>query len=497
MNIQSILIANRGEIAIRIIKTARRMGLRTWCFQTPQEANACYISFADEIICIPENSSAIPVFLNVEAIIGYAKENHIESIHPGYGFLAENPELARRCTEEGILFIGPSEASIRQMGDKNEAKKMAVEVGIPVIKGSNLSITSLAEATRQSFDIGYPVMLKALAGGGGKGMRVVRDVRELEQSYNMTVNEALNAFNNGAMLIEKYIERPRHIEVQVLADHFGNAVHLFERECSVQRNHQKLLEEAPSIALTDSLRTAMTDCALKLCRAANYYTLGTVEFLLDDQDNFYFLEMNTRIQVEHPVTEAITGLDLVELQIRTASGEKLLLKQDNIQINGWAFEFRVNAEDVQANFAPNFGIIDEMIFPVSPHLRIDSGFTAGSVMPALYDSLVAKMIVTGKTRDEAIRHALAVLKKTRISGIKTTIPFIKATLNDPDFVAGTFDTSFVSSLKQLYHQEKNEERAAAMIALQAYLENMEKIESNCIESSGATPWITRMWNKII
>ncbi len=497
MDIKSILIANRGEIAIRVMKTARRMGLKTWCFQTPQEANACYISFADEVIRIPEESSATLIFLDLEAIIRYAKVNQIDSIHPGYGFLAENPDLARRCDEEGILFIGPSEESIRQMGDKNEAKKLAVAVGLPVIKGSDAPVTSLIEATRQAFETGYPVMLKALAGGGGKGMRVVRDARELEQSYNMTVNEAINAFNNGAMLIEKYIECPRHIEVQILADRYGNAVHLFERECSVQRNHQKLLEEAPSVALTDSLRTAMTDCALKLCKAANYYTLGTVEFLLDKQDNFYFLEMNTRIQVEHPVTEAITGLDLVELQICTASGEKLSLEQDDIQIKGWAFEFRVNAEDVQANFAPNFGIIDEMIFPVSPHLRVDAGFTAGSVMPALYDSLVAKLIVTGKTRDEAILHALAVLKKARISGIKTTIPFIKATLNDPDFVAGIFDTSFVGNMKQLYYQEKNEERAASMIALQAYLEDMEKIESNCIESSGVTPWITRMWNKII
>jgi acetyl/propionyl-CoA carboxylase alpha subunit len=383
------------------------------------------------------------------------------------------------------------------MGDKNEAKKLAIEVGLPVIKGSDAPINSLTEATRIAFEIGYPVMLKALAGGGGKGMRVVRDARELEQSYNMVVSEAINAFNNGAMLIEKYIEKPRHIEVQLLSDRYGNAVHLFERECSVQRNHQKLLEEAPSVALTDHLRAEMARCALELCKAADYYTLGTVEFLLDDQMNFYFLEMNTRIQVEHPVTEAITGLDLVELQIRTAAGEKLTLKQGDIKMRGWAFEFRVNAEDVQAGFAPNFGIIDEMKFPASPHLRIDSGFTAGSVMPALYDSLVAKIIVTGKTREEAIAHSLSIFRKTKIKGIKTTIPFILATLNDADFIAGNFDTSFVSNMKQLYHQEKSEERAAAMIALQAYLEEFEKIESTCIESAGATPWISRMWHRIV
>jgi acetyl/propionyl-CoA carboxylase alpha subunit len=497
MSIQSILIANRGEIAIRIMKTARRMGLITWCFQTPQEANACYISFADEVICTPEKSSAMPVFLDVEAIVGYAKENHIDSIHPGYGFLSENPELARRCNEEGILFIGPSEASIRQMGDKSEAKKLAIQVGLPVIKGSETPINSFTEATRQAFEIGYPVMLKALAGGGGKGMRVVRDARELEQSYSMAVNEAINAFNNGAMLIEKYIERPRHIEVQVLADQYGNAIHLFERECSIQRNHQKLLEEAPSVALSDPLRTAMTDSALKLCKAANYYTLGTVEFLLDDQNNFYFLEMNTRIQVEHPVTEAITGLDLVELQIRTAIGEKLPFTQKDIKCEGWAFEFRINAEDVQAGFVPNFGIIDEFSFPESPFLRVDAGFVAGSVMPAIFDSLVAKAIVTGRTRKEALAHSFQLLKDTRIKGIKTTIPFALATLKNENFVSGRFDTSFIDQLRPLYYQEKNEERAAAMIALQAYLEDIERIETKTIENSNPTTWFSRMWNKVV
>lgn len=495
-SIHSILIANRGEIAIRILKTARRMGLKTFAIQTPQEANACYLDFADEIIRIPEERASSLVFLDIEALIGFAKTFAIDAIHPGYGFLAENPDLARRCSEEGILFIGPSEASIRQMGDKNEAKKLAIEIGLPVIKGSETPIHSLTEATRLASDIGYPIMLKALAGGGGKGMRVVHDARQLEQAFKMAVSEAQNAFGNGAMLIEKYIEKPRHIEVQVLADRHGNAVHLFERECSVQRNHQKLLEEAPSAALDEPLRKAMTDCALKLCRAAHYFTLGTVEFLLDQQKNFYFLEMNTRIQVEHPVTEAITNLDLVELQIRTAVGEKLPFQQSDVEMNGWAFELRVNAEDVQAGFAPNFGIIDEMTFPASANLRVDAGFTAGSVMPALFDSLVAKLIVTGKTRDEAIENTLNVVNNTRIKGIKTTIPFIKAAFHHPNFVSGNFDTSFVGNMKQLYYQEKNEERAAAMIALQAYLLDMEKIEGAQIEVEGTTPWLSRMWHKL-
>ncbi len=496
-NIRSILIANRGEIAIRIMKTARRMGIKTWAFQTPQEANACYLSFADEIIYLPEQNTGKMIFLDIETIIQHAKEKGIEAIHPGYGFLSENSELPKRCKEEGILFIGPSEESIQRMGDKNEAKKLAVAAGIPVIQGSDVPIGSLTEAILIANKTGYPLILKALAGGGGKGMRVAHSERELRQLFPITVNEALNAFGNGTMLIEKYIEQPRHIEVQVLADQHGNAIHLFERECSVQRNHQKLLEEAPSVALSAELRDTMTACALTLCRNSNYYTLGTVEFLLDKQGNFYFLEMNTRIQVEHPVTEAVTGLDLVELQIITAAGEKLPLCQNDVKCHGWAFEFRVNAEDVQAGFAPNFGIIDEFSFPVSPFLRVDSGFTAGSVMPALFDSLVAKFIVSGANREEVLCHARQILKRTKIKGIKTTIPFFLAALNNPGFSSGDYNTSFVSGLNQLYYQEKNEERAAAMIALQAYLEDMEKLENNRIGNTNPSNWVSRMWNKII
>lgn len=497
MNIHSILIVNRGEIAIRIMKTARKMGLKTWCFQTPQEANACYLSYADNIIQIPDDGRTTPIFLDIEAIVQYAKSNRIDSVHPGYGFLAENPDLCRRCKEEGILFIGPSEASIRQMGDKNEAKKLAVQVGLPIIKGSNSPITDLSEALVQSNEIGFPIMLKALAGGGGKGMRVIRCKKELAQFFAVAVNEALNAFGNGDMLIEKYIEHPRHIEIQLLADQHGNAVHLYERECSVQRNHQKLLEEAPSVALAPDLRDAMTRRALDLCKAADYSTLGTVEFLLDEAKNYYFLEMNTRIQVEHPVTEAITGLDLVELQICTAAGEKLQFSQSDVKMKGWAFEFRINAEDVQAGFAPNFGIIDEMTFPESPFLRVDSGFASGSVMPALFDSLVAKIIVTGKNRKEALAHSFSLLRDIQVKGIKTTIPFALATIKNENFALGHFDTSFVEQLKPLYFQEKNEERAAAMIALQAYLDDMEKIEGANIEPSSTTTWFSRMWHKVV
>ena len=454
MTIKSILIANRGEIAVRVIKTANRLGIKTYCIQTPQEANACYLKWADEVIRLPEDSGSRSVFLDPQAIVRYAKEYGIDAIHPGYGFLAENPVLPLLCVNEGIIFIGPDSEIIQRMGDKNEARHLAVKAGLPVVKGTEEPIQTLEEAREQIGAIGYPVILKALAGGGGKGMRVVRSERELESSYKMAVNEAVNAFNNGAMLIEKYIERPRHIEIQVLADKHGNAVHLYERECSIQRNHQKLLEEAPSAVLTDELREKMTRDALALTKATGYYTLGTVEFLLDQNMDYYFMEMNTRIQVEHPVTEAITGLDLVEWQIRTAAGEILPFTQEKIQKNGWAIEFRVNAEDVQAGFAPNFGIIDEMNFPMYPGLRVDSGFTPGSVIPSLFDSLIAKLIVSGRDREEVIEKSIEIMQHSCIEGIKTTIPFFKAVLRHPDFVSGNFTTSFLNEMENLFYQEK-------------------------------------------
>lgn len=498
--IRSILIANRGEIAIRIQKTAKRMELETWCLQTAQEPNALYLKNADRILQVPGEVAAKSVFLDVEALVGYAVDNHIDALHPGYGFLAENPELAKRCAENGIVFIGPSEASIRQMGDKNEAKKLAVSVGMPVPSGSTQPILMVDAAIEQAQICGYPVMLKALAGGGGKGMRVVRNENEMKQIFSMAVNEAFNAFGDGAMLVEKYIENPRHIEVQVLADQHGNAVHLFERECSIQRNHQKLLEEAPSVALDEALRAKMTACALDLCRASGYYTLGTIEFLLDADKNFYFLEMNTRIQVEHPVTEAISGLDLVELQIRAALGEPLGLKQKDIRKKGWALELRINAEDVQAGFAPSFGIIDCLDIPVDAHVRLDAGYSAGSVLPALFDSLVAKVIVTGRNRKETLKRATKVLQSTRIKGIRTTVPFLLAVLHDQNFQDGTFTTSFVGSMEKLNHQEKDEARAAAMIALQAYLDDVGMVENQQIgaaDTSSADPWKSKKWLKMI
>ncbi|MGQ1945699.1 acetyl-CoA carboxylase biotin carboxylase subunit [Geofilum sp. OHC36d9] len=494
--IKSLLIANRGEIAIRLLKTANRMDIKTFCFQTPQEANAVYLRWADEVIVLPDENVSRSIFLDAAAIVAYAKQYKIEGIHPGYGFLSENPLLPKLCNEAGIVFVGPDAQLIEQMGDKNQARHIAIDTGLTVVKGSDQPILSIEAARQVIKETGYPVILKALAGGGGKGMRIVHQPEELESAYKMAVNEAKNAFGNGAMLIERYVEEPRHIEVQVLADKHGNAVHLFERECSIQRNHQKLLEEAPSAALTDELRKKMTADALALVKKTGYFTLGTVEFLLDKAGQHYFMEMNTRIQVEHPVTEAITGLDLVEWQIRTACGEPLTFKQSDVKKKGWAIEFRVNAEDVQAAFSPDFGIIDEMNFPAYPGLRVDSGFVPGSVIPSMYDSLMAKLIVSGRNREAALERALEIMERSRIKGVKTTIPFFKAVLHDPRFISGNFNTAFIAGMKTPFHQEANEEEAAALMALQYYLDEMQNIRYGEMKTENATPWISRMWNKL-
>lgn len=489
-------MANRGEIAIRVMKTARRMGIKTYCFQTPQEANAIYLNWADQMISILDSAQSKTIFLDAEAIVEYACEFKINAIHPGYGFLSESPLLVELCDKHGIVFIGPTAENIRQMGDKNEARKLAEKAGVPIVKGTKIPVNTLEEALPEVERIGYPVILKALAGGGGKGMRIVKHEEELEMAYKMAVNEAESAFGNKAMIIEKYIENPRHIEVQVLADQYGNAIHLYERECSIQRNHQKLLEEAPSIALTDELRAQMTKDSIELAKSTHYSTLGTVEFLLAEEGSYYFMEMNTRIQVEHPVTEAITGLDLVELQIRTALGEKLPFVQEDIHCNGAAIEFRINAEDVQTGFAPNFGIIDKMSFPAYPGLRIDSGFAPESVIPNAYDSLIAKAIVSGKDRADVLKKSLQIMQQTKIEGIKTTIPFFKAVLNDPEFKKGEITTAFVSKMEHFFFQEENEEQAAAMIALQSYLDSIRQIEEGTVGSEQADAWVSRMWNKL-
>ena len=376
--IKSILIANRGEIAIRICRTAKRMGIKTYVIRTTKEPNAVYLDFADKVIDFPETDGTVPEFLDIDNLVKLAVENKVQAMHPGYGYLSENADFAQKCTDAGIKFVGPPAKLIKDMGDKIIAKEIAARNGVPMLQGSEGSVKDVKEGVKIAKKIGYPVIIKAASGGGGRGMRIVHKQSEMEQMFHAASSEAQSAFGDPSVFIEKYLENPKHIEFQVVADAHGNVVHLGERECSVQRKHQKLLEEAPSSGLDAALRNKMARVAVKLAKGAGYESLGTVEFLLDKNKNFYFMEMNTRIQVEHPITEAITGLDLVELQLRIASGEKLPIRQSDVKLNGWAIECRINAEDVQANFTPSMGVIKQLRLPQGDNIRIDTGIVPGS-----------------------------------------------------------------------------------------------------------------------
>lgn len=491
--INSILIANRGEIAIRIIKTAKKMGIQTYVIKTAKEPNAIYLNFADHICDFTERFDEIPEFLDVEKLIETAVEYKIDAIHPGYGFLAENPYFAQRCEEEKIEFIGPSADVIYKMGNKTIAKQIARKYKIPLLEGSKGNLTNAEHAIEIANIIGYPVILKAASGGGGRGMRIVENDSQMEKNFRLATNEAEKAFNDPSVFVEKYVRNPKHIEFQVLADKMGNTIHLGERECSVQRKHQKLLEESPSPALTDDLRKRMGDAAIKITQAVKYYSAGTVEFLLDADGGFYFMEMNTRIQVEHPVTEEITGVDLIEQQIRVAQGEKLNLTQDDIKINGWAIECRINAEDVQAGFSPNLGTIQKISLPKGEGIRIDTGIESGSVITPFYDSMIAKLIVHSETREKAIESMLNALGKLRIKGVKTTIPFCKAVLTNKVFVNGTFNTSFIEKdMEKTYFQEKDEEMLAAFFATYNYANEIRDEKDTWVDhekGKNIDPWL--------
>jgi acetyl-CoA carboxylase biotin carboxylase subunit len=469
MKIKSILIANRGEIAVRIMRTAQKMKIKTYAIKTAKEPKAMYLEMADEIIDFSDAESEILEFLDIERIIKAAKDHKIDAIHPGYGFLAESPQFAQRCIEEGINYIGPSPDAIYKMGNKTIAKEIAKSVGAPLIIGSNGNITSAKRAMAVARNIGYPIILKAAAGGGGRGMRIVEKQKDMEKLFKLATTEAQKAFNNPSVFMEKYIKNPRHIEFQIIADKHGNIVHLGERECSIQRKHQKLLEESPSPALDAKLRKKMGDVAIKIAKAVNYFSAGTVEFLLDDQKNFYFMEMNTRIQVEHPVTEMVTGLDLIELQIKIANGEKLPFKQEDIKINGWAIEYRINAEDVQNGFSPDLGIVEKFQYPSDKDIRIDTGIKDGSIITPFFDSMIAKLIVHSDTRQHLINKSLDALNKFIIQGVKTTIPFHKAVLHNKAFIKGDLNTSFIENeLKKLYYSDPEDEMIAALIATMHY-----------------------------
>ncbi len=469
-NIQSILIANRGEIAIRIAKTAKQMGIKTYGIYTNKEPNAFYLRVIDEVIDFPPRiKNSIPEFLDIDNLIKIAKEHQIDAIHPGYGYLSENAQFAKKCKEEQILFIGPSWEVIQNMGNKLIAKEIAKKANVPMLSGSNQPVKGIDEAKIIAETIGYPIIIKASAGGGGRGMRVVYKNEDLASAYKAATNEALTAFNDASVFIEKYVENPRHIEVQIVADNHGNVIHLGERECSIQRKQQKLIEEAPSSVLSPKMREEITSAAVRLAKEANYSSLGTVEFLLDYKGDFYFMEMNTRIQVEHPITEEITHLDLVELQLNIANNKPLPITQKEVKLQGWAIECRINAEDIQNNFSPSIGFIKGMKLPKGKYIRIDSGVKTGSEITTFFDSMIMKLIVHGENRKDAINKMKAALDKLYIQGVKTTIPFHKAVLNHEDFVDGDFNTSFVQEhIDELDFTDDNEDFAGAVYVLAHY-----------------------------
>ena len=443
-----ILIANRGEIALRILRACQELGIKTVAIYSEADVDSLHVRFADEVVCIgppPSNES----YLNMVRIISAAEVTGADAVHPGYGFLAENPEFAEICEECNIQFIGANADVIRKMGNKSEAKKTMTKAGVPVVPGSEGVIKDLNHAKSLVKDVKYPVMLKAVAGGGGRGMRIVNSEDELEMNFMMASAEAEGAFGNADLYMEKFIANPRHIEIQVMADAHGNVVHYGERECSIQRRHQKLLEEAPSVALDDDLRNKMGELAVKGCKGVDYVGAGTIEYLLDDQKNFYFMEMNTRIQVEHPVTEMIYSRDLVKDQIRVAAGEPLNYEQKDINMAGHAIECRINAEDWERNFMPNPGHIENVHFPGGPGIRVDTHTYSGYDIPPFYDSLVAKLIAHGKDREEAITRLRRSLDEFVIEGVKTTIPFHRKLIDHDDFKNGNFDTGFLERINLL------------------------------------------------
>ncbi len=493
MKIKSLLIANRGEIAIRIIQTAKKLNIKTFVIKTSKEPYAPYLRAADEVIDFTENSDEISEFLDIERLIEAAKTHKIDAVHPGYGFLAENPYFAQRCEDEKIVFIGPSPDAIYKMGNKTIAKQLARKYRIPLLEGSAGNLETVEEALEHATKIGYPVILKAAAGGGGRGMRVVERPGQMEKMFKLASNESAKAFNDPSLFIEKFVKNPRHIEFQIFADKFGNTIHLGERECSIQRKHQKLIEESPSIALSESLRKKMGEAAVAIAKAVNYYSAGTVEFLLDSDNKFYFMEMNTRIQVEHPVTEMVTGLDLIELMIKIGEGEVLELKQSDVKLSGWAIECRINAEDVQAGFSPHLGFIEKISFPSGKNIRIDTGVQDCTTITPYFDSMIAKLIVYGEDRKKTIAAALNALGKIKIKGIKTTVPFCKAVLSNKSFQKGDFNTSFIEKeLDQLFFQEPDEELLAAFFAAHDYMMELRKDnEANIDYDRGKNldPWV--------
>ena len=439
---KKILIANRGEIALRVMRSAKEMGIQTVAIYSDADKDAPHVMEADEAVYVGASPSS-ESYLKQDLILEICHDLKVDGIHPGYGFLSENAGFARKVKQQGLILIGPSPESMEIMGDKLSAKQAVKDFGVPLVPGVDEAITDVDEAIKVAEQVGYPILIKASAGGGGKGMRLVERSEDFKEQMKLAQNEARSSFGDDAVFIEKFVTKPRHIEIQVFADKFGEVVYLFERECSIQRRHQKVVEEAPSAVLTPELRKKMGEAAVNVCKACNYEGAGTVEFLLDADLNFYFLEMNTRLQVEHPVTEEITGTDLVEWQVRVARGEKLPKTQEELSISGHAIEIRVYAEDTLNNFTPDIGTLNRYRIPAGQNTRVDDAFLEGMPIPIYYDPMISKLVIWGKDRKEAIERSIKAIDHYQISGLKTTLDFGKYVLKHPAFQSGDFDTNFV------------------------------------------------------
>ncbi len=492
--ISKVLVANRGEIAMRVLRTCREMGIKTVAVYSDPDRECNHVRFADEAYNIgPADSSSS--YLNIEKIIEVAQKSDADAIHPGYGFLSENARFSKAVEKVGLIFIGPSPHSIDIMGNKLAAKKAVSNFDIPMVPGVDHPVADKAEAKKIAEELGFPILIKAAAGGGGKGMRVVDSIDTIEEQLDRAISEAKSAFGDGSVFIERYITKPRHIEFQIFGDKKGNYVHLFERECSIQRRHQKVVEEAPSAVLTEELRDRMGKAAIDVARSCDYYGAGTVEFMLDENLDFYFLEMNTRLQVEHPVTELITGLDLVKLQIHIAEGEDIPFSQEDMKISGHAFELRVYAEDPMNQFLPDSGVLKTYRAPDGNGIRVDDGFTQGQEISIHYDPLISKLISYGETREEAISKMLRAIEEYRIEGLATTLPFGKYVFEHRAFIDGDFDTKFVDryfypSLKEIEKPERDQLEASVVLASWLHQKKTHSTKMGT-DSDKPSPWRRR------
>ena len=490
---KKILIANRGEIALRIMRSVKEMGIKTVAIYSTADRNAPHVLYADEAVCVG-NAPSSESYLRADKIIQTALELNVDAIHPGFGFLSENADFAKKVTEAGITFIGPLPKSIEVMGSKLAAKAAVSHYDIPMVPGTDKAIEDFAEAQKIALQIGFPLLIKASAGGGGKGMRVVSEEAELESQMQRAISEAVSAFGDGSIFIERYVTSPRHIEIQVLADTFGNTVYLFERECSIQRRHQKVIEEAPSAVLTPELRQKMGESAVKVAKACDYVGAGTVEFLLDEKLNYYFLEMNTRLQVEHPVTEMITGIDLVKEQVKVAQGLPLSFSQEDLNINGHSIELRVYAEDPMNDFLPDIGTLTTYKTPQGKGIRVDDGFREGMDIPIYYDPMIAKLVVHAENREAAIEKMKYAIDNYKIEGVANTLAFGKMVMEHEAFRSGNFDTHFVKKYHQPNKSQKiNEAEAeiAAFVAAKMLEQYKNKARANANMSNSNGNWKNR------